>query len=203
MKNPLQDKDFLYNLNQDKHKEIYAKIISLSFDEKPLEQIEGRVTSGSINIDGTSTVRRTCNLTLIAKDVNITDFYWGVSNKFTLEIGLKNNINKEYPNIIWFKQGIYVITSFNSSLTNSNYTISINGKDKMCLLNGEIGGSLPSSIDFGKIDNYEDTYTEIKIKDCTQYVANKYYIYENGKYKISLNEFNEKTKYYTKDTLLK
>ena len=203
MKNPFQDKDFLYNLNQDRHKEIYAKIISLSFDEKPQEQIEGRVTSGSINIDGTSTVRRTCNLTLIAKDVNITDFYWGVSNKFTLEIGLKNNINKEYPNIIWFKQGIYVITSFNSSLTNSNYTISINGKDKMCLLNGEIGGNLPSSIDFGKIDIYEDTYSETKIKDYTQYVANKYYIYENGEYKISLSEFNEKTKYYTKDTLLK
>ena len=203
MKNPLQDKDFLYNLNQDRHKEIYAKIISLSFDEKPLEQIEGRVTSGSINIDGTSTVRRTCNLTLIAKDVNITDFYWGISNKFTLEIGLKNNINKEYPNIIWFKQGIYVITSFNSSLTNSNYTISINGKDKMCLLNGEIGGNLPSSIDFGKIDIYEDTYSEAKIKDYTQYVANKYYIYENGEYKISLSEFNEKIKYYTKDTLLK
>lgn len=203
MKNPLQDKDFLYNLNQDRHKEIYAKIISLSFDEKPLEQIEGRVTSGSINIDGTSTVRRTCNLTLIAKDVNITDFYWGVSNKFTLEIGLKNNINKEYPNIIWFKQGIYVITSFNSSLTNSNYTISINGKDKMCLLNGEIGGSLPSSIDFGKIDIYEDTYSEVQIKDYTQYVANKYYIYENGEYKISLSEFNEKAKYYTKDVLLK
>lgn len=203
MKNPLQDKDFLYNLNQDRHKEIYAKIISLSFDEKPLEQIEGRVTSGSINIDGTSTVRRTCNLTLIAKDVNITDFYWGVSNKFTLEIGLKNNIDKEYPNIIWFKQGIYVITSFNSSLTNSNYTISINGKDKMCLLNGEIGGSLPSSIDFGKIDIYEDTYSEVQIKDYTQYVANKYYVYENGEYKISLSEFNEKTKYYTKDILLK
>ena len=203
MKNPFQDKEFLYNLNQDRHKEIYAKIISLSFDEKPQEQIEGRVTSGSINIDGTSTVRRTCNLTLIAKDVNITDFYWGVSNKFTLEIGLKNNINKEYPNIIWFKQGIYVITSFNSSLTNSNYTISINGKDKMCLLNGEIGGSLPSSIDFGKIDIYEDTYSEVQIKDYTQYVANKYYIYENGEYKISLNEFNEKIKYYTKDILLK
>ena len=203
MKNPFQDKEFLYNLNQDRHKEIYAKIISLSFDEKPLEQIEGRVTSGSINIDGTSTVRRTCNLTLIAKDVNITDFYWGVSNKFTLEIGLKNNINKEYPNIIWFKQGIYVITSFNSSLTNSNYTISINGKDKMCLLNGEIGGSLPSSIDFGKIDIYEDTYTEVQIKDYTQYVANKYYIYENGEYKLSLSEFNEKTKYYTKDILLR
>ena len=202
MKNPLQDKDFLYNLNQDRYKEIYAKIISLSFDEKPLEQIEGRVTSGSINIDGTSTVRRTCNLTLIAKDVNITDFYWGVSNKFTLEIGLKNNINKEYPNIIWFKQGIYVITGFNTSSSVSNFKISINGKDKMCLLNGEIGGSLPSSIDFGKIDIYEDTYSEVNIDDYTQYVANKYYIYENGEYKISLDEFDENKKYYTKDIIL-
>ena len=73
----------------------------------------------------------------------------------------------------------------------------------MCLLNGEIGGSLPSSIDFGKIDIYEDTYTEVQIKDYTQYVANKYYIYENGEYKLSLNEFNEKTKYYTKDILLR
>ena len=73
----------------------------------------------------------------------------------------------------------------------------------MCLLNGEIGGSLPSSIDFGKIDIYEDTYTEVQIKDYTQYIANKYYIYENGEYKLSLSEFNEKTKYYTKDILLR
>ena len=56
-----------------------------------------------VNIDGNSAVRRTCNLTLVAKDVNITDFYWGVSNKFTLEIGVKNFINPIYPDIIWFK----------------------------------------------------------------------------------------------------
>ena len=103
MKNPLIDKDFLYALDQYQHKELYARIIALTFDERPLETIEGRVTSGSINIDGNSAVRRTCNLTLIAKDVNITDFYWGVSNKFILEIGVKNFINSDYPNIIWFK----------------------------------------------------------------------------------------------------
>ena len=114
MKNPLLDNDFLYALNQYQHKEIYARIIALTFDEQPLETIEGRVTSGSINIDGNSAVRRTCNLGLIAKDVNITDFYWGVSNKFTLEIGVRNFINPIYPDIIWFKQGIFVISSFNS-----------------------------------------------------------------------------------------
>ena len=133
MKNHLLDKDFLYELSQYKHKEKYARIISLSFNESPLEQIEGRVVSGSINIDGNSILRRTCNLSLVAKDINITDFYWGISNKFSLEIGLKNYINPEYPDIIWFKQGVFVISSFNSALTQNNYSISISGKDKMCL----------------------------------------------------------------------
>ena len=39
----------------------------------------------------------------LIKDVNINDFYWGLNNKFKLEIGLKNKINLNYPNIIWFK----------------------------------------------------------------------------------------------------
>jgi hypothetical protein len=69
----------------------------------PLEYIEGKVTGGSINVDGSSAVRRTCNLTLIAKGVNINDFYWGLHTKFKLEIGLRNKINPHYPDIIWFK----------------------------------------------------------------------------------------------------
>jgi hypothetical protein len=69
----------------------------------PIEYIEGKVTSGSINVDGSSAVRRSCNLTLVAKDVNINEFYWGLKNKFKLEVGLRNFINKNYPEIIWFK----------------------------------------------------------------------------------------------------
>ena len=202
MRNPLLDKEFLYDLNQYRHKEIYAKIISLNFNEEPLEQIEGRVTSGSINIDGNSAVRRTCNLSLIAKDVNITDFYWGVSNKFTLEIGVKNVINSIYPDIIWFKQGIFVITSFNSSLTQNNYSISISGKDKMCLLNGDMGGNLPSSIDFGTIDTYVKSYDPVVIEDYTQYVANKYYVKDGDEYKLSKVAFDPNVQYYTQNTLL-
>ena len=73
----------------------------------------------------------------------------------------------------------------------------------MCLLNGDLGGSLPSSIDFGKIDTYNNTYTQINITDKTQYEANKYYIKDKDEYKISLDEFNEKEIYYQKDILLK
>jgi hypothetical protein len=72
------------------------------------------VTAGTVNIDGSSAVRRTCSLTLLAKDININNYYWGLNTKFKLEIGLTNNINKDYPNIIWFPQGIFVITAFNT-----------------------------------------------------------------------------------------
>jgi hypothetical protein len=37
----------------------------------------------------------------------------------------------------------------------------------MCLLNGDIGGNLPASIDFGKIENYTDDYSVITFEDKT------------------------------------
>lgn len=147
--NPLYDKDFLYELSHEKEREVYARVTSLTQDEKPVEYIEGKVTAGSVNIDGASTVRRSCSLTLVAKDVNINDFYWGLNTKFKLEVGLKNKYNSNYPDIIWFKQGLFVLTSFNTSQSLNNYTINLSGKDKMCLLNGEISGKLPHTTDFG------------------------------------------------------
>ena len=93
MKNPLLDNEFLIQLDEHREKEIYARIISLNFNEEPLEQIEGSVTGGSINIDGSSAVRRTCSLTLIANNVNITDYYWGLKNKFKLDESKYDLIN--------------------------------------------------------------------------------------------------------------
>lgn len=157
MKDPMLDKDFLAKLDAQKEHDIYAKVISLTFDENPIEEITGRVTGGSINVDGASAVRRTCSVNLVAQDVNINNFYWGLNTKFKLLIGIKNYVDSSYPDIIWFKQGTYVITSFNTSLNASSYSISIQGKDKMCLLNGDVGGSIESvSADFGKYDQIDE-----------------------------------------------
>ena len=153
--NYLLDENFLLELDNDNEKEISVKIIALSKDELPIETIEGRATGGSINIDGASAVRRTCSLTLVAQDVNINDYYWGLKNKFKLEIGLKNNINPKYPDIIWFKMGTYIITSFNTSQSVNSYTINISGKDKMCLLNGDLAGKLPHTTDFGMLEEIQ------------------------------------------------
>lgn len=148
MRNPLLDREFLKKLDQEKDKQIFARLIALTADEYPIEQIEGRVTQGSINIDGASAVRRTCSLTLVGHDMKITDMNWAIRNKFKVEVGVQNLIDPNYPDIIWFKQGVYAITSFSFSESTTGHTVQISGKDKMVYLNGEFGGKLTSSVRF-------------------------------------------------------
>jgi len=141
------DDEFLATLLEQQEREIYARVASLDINEFPIEYIEGKVTQGNINIDGSSAVRRTCSLTMVAEDVNFHDYYWGLCTKFKLEIGVANKLTGEYspeqgmyPDIVWFPEGIFIISAFNTSLSVNSYTISITGKDKMCTLNGEFGG---------------------------------------------------------------
>lgn len=172
------DKNFLKELYRDKNKIIYARVTALTFDESPIETIEGRVTQGSINVDGTSAVRRSCSLTLVAQDYDYRDYLWGLKTKFKLEIGLKNNISSIYPDVIWFEQGIFLITSLNTSSSANNFTMQISGKDKMCLLNGEISGSLNASVDFGtmEIENTDGTITikKIPIEEIIREMVHQY-----------------------------
>ena len=100
--NALFDNIFLDELCQQKDREVYAKITALTWQEQAIESIEGRVSGGSVNIDGDSIIRRSCSLTLISQNLNIEEFYWGVRNKFKLEIGILNTINTDYEHIIWF-----------------------------------------------------------------------------------------------------
>ena len=143
-----------------------------------METIEGRITQGTVSVDGSSAVRRTCSLTLVAQDFNYNDYYWGLNTKFKLEIGIENHVDEAYPDIIWFKQGIFLITSFNTSRSVNSFTINLQGKDKMCLLNGDVGGSLESSVDFGTIQE-EDQYgnwsiTKIPIQDIIKNLLHTY-----------------------------
>ena len=92
----------------DKNKVVYVRIISLTNEESPIEYVEGITTGGSINLEGDSSVRRTCNLTFIAKNSTITDAYWGINTKFKLEI--KDQVNDK-----WNSMGIYLVAGFNTS----------------------------------------------------------------------------------------
>ncbi len=186
----LLDEEFLATLSEQKDRQIYARIIALDINENPIDQIEGRVTGGSINVDGNSAVRRTCSLTLICDQVDINDFYWGIKTKFRLFIGLQNKLVGEYaynekgkyPEVVWFPQGTFVVAAFNTSISTNNTTISISGKDKMCLLNGDLGGQLFASIDFGTEETETKIMNSVGPLDDTSsetLMAKKYYFQPN------------------------
>ena len=214
MKNPLLNKEIIEALDKDNQRELYARIISLILNEQPVEEIQGKVSQGTLSIDGNSAVRRTCSLTIVANRVNIHEYYWSFTTKFKLQIGLKipkhikeKAINsqgavidentgeahlvektkflyEDYPDIVWFPQGIFLITDFKYLMnTNGTDNIYITGKDKMSLLNGELGGTFPHATDVGTIENktYNDEHllidtekTPLKIQQIIADMVHKY-----------------------------
>ena len=110
----LNDTEFLQELTKSKIKQQYVKIIVLDWKGNTIEQITGRALGGSINVDGTSAMRRTASIQLIADDTinkltNIDNLI-SLNKKVKIAIGIKNITNKylEYP-IFWFPQGQFVI----------------------------------------------------------------------------------------------
>lgn len=179
MNNFLLDTEFLKELFSTRSRETYARVISLDNEENPREMIEGRVVQGSINLDGNSSMRRSCNLTMVtAPDIAYNDYYWALTTKFKLEIGLKNNVDTKYDNIVFFPMGVYVINNFNMSYGTGNYSISIQGQDKMCLLNGQVSGEIYSSVDFGTIEEIDEkgvkTLRDYEIEDIIKQAVHEY-----------------------------
>ena len=170
----LQDKLFLNQLDNLRVKEQFVRITVLSWKEDPIQEIQGKVISGSLNLDGNSSLRRTANLTVFAEelvnDLTEVDDLLSINRKIKLEIGIKNTVpnytydaiqnvkdqtfhytidyKKEYGNIIWFPLGIFVIFDPNITHSITGVNISLTLKDKMCLLNGDAGGVIPAAVEF-------------------------------------------------------
>lgn len=151
----LNDMDFLTQLDKLHMRVQYAKIILLSFkDEESIKEIQGSITSGNLSVNGSSAIRRTINLTMLASidNSNLEDIdnEISINKKIKVLIGYDNPLKsyKNYGDIIWFPCGLFVLSSANISRSTSGWNISITGKDKMCLLDGTAGGTLPASITF-------------------------------------------------------
>lgn len=190
----LKNSAFLKKMDEMPLKEQFVKIIILDFLENPITEIQGKVTSGSINLNGSSAVRRTANLNMVADDANndvrSINNLLSINKKIKLEIGFTNMTSdyQQYP-IIWFPLGVYVIITPSIVHNNTGINISLQLKDKMCLLNGECGGTLPASITFHET-SYEDdkgnTIIErIKVYNLIQELVNHWGKEQLGKIIIS------------------
>ena len=159
----LNDIDFLQKLDKLHLRTQYAKIILLSFkDEKPIKEIQGNITTGSLNVNGSSAVRRTISLTMLASmdNSNLEDIdnEISINKKVRIYVGYNNPLKdySDYGDIIWFPCGLFVLSGANITRSTTGWSISISGKDKMCLLDGTAGGTLPASTTFHEKWIYQD-----------------------------------------------
>lgn len=127
-------------------------------------------------------MRRTATLSLFAEEkennLDNVDHLFSINKKCKIELGIINTVPKYtyqykntqddnikfntvnyqqlYGDIIWFPLGVFVM--FNPSISHSidGVSISMQLKDKMCLLNGDLGGQIHSSVDFAYQDQTVD-----------------------------------------------
>lgn len=113
-----------------------------------METIEGEVTQGNLSVNGKSSIRRTGSLTLVATEENYKIMNpqnkVSIKMRFALEKGVRNMFDDM---IYYFPLGVFCATNASIQRSLSGYTISLSFKDKMVLLNGELGGSFPCGVD--------------------------------------------------------
>lgn len=157
----LKDIQFLDCLYGQHNKTTYTKITILDWWERPIQEVQGKVLSASISVNGDSAVRRTANLQVKIDDTEDTykniNSLFAINKKVFIETGLKNTLRHVYPlysdyDTIWFPFGTFVISSCSMNHDSSGVTASLNLNDKMGLLNGTSGGVIPASTNFESYD---------------------------------------------------
>lgn len=166
----LSDLAFLKQIDLTKNKTQYVKIIIMNWRDEPITTVEGKATGGSISVNGASSIRRQGNLTMVASEetYNITniDNLLSINKRVAIEIGFKNIWNNylQYP-IIWFPQGVFVLSQAVVTKNMNSFSISLTLKDKMTLLNGENGGVLPCAITHHPMYNELEESEPVKVRD--------------------------------------
>lgn len=122
----------------------YVKLELLNQDFQTVDNLEGVVTSGSINIDANADIRRTANLTMV---VDNSSFEVKSGNRIWLEryvkiwVGIYSLTAQETQ---WTNCGIYIIDAPSYSFDAATNTLSVTLLDLMAKLTGERNGYLPA-----------------------------------------------------------
>ena len=189
----LNDEQFLKDFDKELYREQFVRITALDFrTEKAIMSLEGKCTSGSCNLSGTSNMRRTASCTVVvtseelSKHDSVTPSQYrnvteitnliSMNKKVRMEIGFTNFTSKYTTyDKIWFPLGTFVIKSANVAKSNGGINISLTLNDKCALLNGDIGGVIPAATVFSELESFNSDGTKrsvekILIKDVIKFI---------------------------------
>lgn len=127
-------------LCKSRSKHIYMRFLLLDSEMHTLDELQGVCISGTINLDVTSDVRRTCSIELYYKDstYDVAEYnkIW-LNRKVKVQIGITNYNSSEK---MWYDMGIFVFDSCNYNYSGDTKTLSIECSDLVSTINGTHGG---------------------------------------------------------------
>lgn len=134
-----------YDLMQMKVRNTKIKIDVLNFNFQTVNSLEASTVEGSISVDATADIRRTCSLTLAVKDITNMVAPGGsiwLDKFIKVYIGVDNPRNNNET--IWYNMGIFLINNPSTVFNPTAGTLSFEGLDLMAKLSGRRNGQLPA-----------------------------------------------------------
>lgn len=125
-----------YRVVNQKIRNKYIKINLLNFNYVVVDTLEGNAIEGTININGSSDIRRTCNISLVLTD---SSFNVEVGGKIWLDkyiqiyVGIEDMTTSE---ISWTNMGIFLINKPTYNYDSSTKKMSFEGIDLMAKMTG-------------------------------------------------------------------
>lgn len=134
-----------YDLSQLKVRNQRIKVDLLNFNFQTVNSLEGKVTDGSISIDATSDIRRTCNITLVVEN---SENILTPGGQVWLDKFIKVYVGTDNPRngneTVWNNMGLFLINNPESVYNATTNTITFEGLDLMAKLTGRRNGQLPA-----------------------------------------------------------
>lgn len=121
-------------------KYIYMRFLLLDSDMNTIDKLQGVCISGSINLDVSSDIRRTCNIEMYHKDstYDVAEYnrIW-LNRKVKIQIGVSKSLDST---ITWYDMGIFVFDSCSYNYSTDSKTLSVECSDLVNTINGTHGG---------------------------------------------------------------
>jgi len=161
-------------------KHVYVKLLLLDSKLHPLDEMQGECISGTLSIDSTSDVRRTCSLELYHKDASYDAAEYNkvwFNQRVKVQMGF---LNMKTGKIVWYNMGIFVFNTCNYTYAADTKTISVECADLVTMLDGTHGG-----IEDGELFRiYEGEDIKKVVEDLLKYDASidDYYVQVIGEY---------------------
>ena len=171
-----------FDLIRQHHVHIDIKIDVYDDDLKYIDTIHNGLISSSWNITAQSDVRRTANFVLIPEDdvntlIEEESLIW-INRNIVISVGIKNLRTDEYT---YYTQGMYVISTADSTYDTTTNQLSISCSDWMTKLDGTKNGQLNASItEFPFYKEYYEGAEDNFYVENTEYLGDFYYAFIDG-----------------------